>query len=261
MEVCTISSEMLDNGPEHQLTVAMDVIKKEPEVDPLAIQWSDDTYTAEKKPLSEDGNLLDLHVTGIKTECVDHSYDLTSDIKAEETAVPTDFLRTKCKVEEELCDLDTVKDELKLEVTTEENEILTDRTLFSVVMDEIKIEPKVDPLYHDNTHETEENKTLSEDENFSHLEVTGMKTEFLGHSCDIKTEIKVDDTPVPGSFPEVKSEVDDLFHLDGVQQEQKVEVSSEEDEVLTESFLGQPRLIRGHREWFSEDCIRRVHQH
>ncbi|XP_069669886.1 uncharacterized protein [Periplaneta americana] len=104
----------------------MDVIKNEPAVDPLAIQWSDNTDTDEKKPLSEEGNLLDLHVAGIKTERVDHSYDLTSDIKIEETAMPTNFVMTKCKTEEELCHLDTIKDELKVEVTAEENEILTD---------------------------------------------------------------------------------------------------------------------------------------
>ncbi|XP_069673203.1 uncharacterized protein [Periplaneta americana] len=75
----------------------MEEIKKEPEVDPLTIQCSDNTDTDEKKPLSEEGNLLDLHVAGIKTECLDHSCDLTSDIKVEQTAVPTDSVTTKCK--------------------------------------------------------------------------------------------------------------------------------------------------------------------
>ncbi|KAJ4425948.1 hypothetical protein ANN_27574 [Periplaneta americana] len=94
----------------------MDVIKKELEVDPLAIHWSDNTDTDEKKPLPEEGNILDLHVAGIKTEC----YNLT----LEETAVPSNVVTTKCKVEEELSDLHTVKDELKVELTVEENEIL-----------------------------------------------------------------------------------------------------------------------------------------
>ncbi|XP_069672670.1 uncharacterized protein [Periplaneta americana] len=105
----------------------MDVIKQEPEFDPLAMQWSDETDTAEKKPIPEEGNLLNHHVAGIKTEIVDHSYDVTSDIKVEETAVPTDFVTTMCKAEKESCDLDTVTIELKEEVTAEENEILTDR--------------------------------------------------------------------------------------------------------------------------------------
>ncbi|XP_069669849.1 THAP domain-containing protein 3-like isoform X4 [Periplaneta americana] len=127
MATCTTSSEVLDNGSEEQLTCEMDVIKKEPEVDPLAIQWSDETDTDEKKPLSEQVNLLDLHVAGIKTECVDHSYDLKSDFRVEGTPVPTNFVTTKCKAEEELCDLDTVKEELKLELKAEDSEILTDR--------------------------------------------------------------------------------------------------------------------------------------
>ncbi|XP_069669532.1 uncharacterized protein [Periplaneta americana] len=105
----------------------MEVIKKEPELDPLAIESSDKTDEDEKKPLSQKENFLDLHVARIKTECVDHSYDLTLKTKVEKTAVATDFVSAKCKAEEELCDLDTVKDELKLEITTEENEILSNR--------------------------------------------------------------------------------------------------------------------------------------
>ncbi|KAJ4425663.1 hypothetical protein ANN_27859 [Periplaneta americana] len=66
----------------------------------------------------KEGNLLNLQVTRIKEECVDESYDHTSEIKYEEIILPDNF------PEGELCDLDTVKDELKEEVTTEENEIL-----------------------------------------------------------------------------------------------------------------------------------------
>ncbi|KAJ4425551.1 hypothetical protein ANN_27746, partial [Periplaneta americana] len=106
--------------------VMMEAIKKEPKVDPLAIQLSDNTDRDEKNPLSEEENLLNLHVAGIKTECVDHSYDLTSEIKIEEMAMPTNFVAIKCKAEEELCDLGAVKDEMKLEVTAEENAILPD---------------------------------------------------------------------------------------------------------------------------------------
>ncbi|XP_069672908.1 uncharacterized protein [Periplaneta americana] len=107
------------------VTVAMDVIKKEPESDPLAVQWSDETDIAEK-PLSEERNSLDLHIAGIKTECVDHSYDVTTDFRVEETALPANFVTVECKAEEELCVQDTVKDELKLELMPEENEIVTD---------------------------------------------------------------------------------------------------------------------------------------
>ncbi|KAJ4426022.1 hypothetical protein ANN_27649 [Periplaneta americana] len=63
-------------------------------------------------------NLLDLHVTGIKTECVDQGYEL----QFEETAVPM----VKCEAEEGTCDVDTVKEELKLEITAEEDEFFTE---------------------------------------------------------------------------------------------------------------------------------------
>ncbi|XP_069672989.1 uncharacterized protein [Periplaneta americana] len=121
-------------------------------------------------------------------------------------------------------------------------------------MDWIKMEPEVDSLDlqpHDNTYETEENKALSEERNLSNLQVGGMKTECMDHSCDLTSDVNVEDTPVPFSFAVVKcededipmpissavlkSEVDqDLCHLNRVQEEQKVEVSSEEDEVFSE---------------------------
>ncbi|XP_069669875.1 zinc finger protein 695-like isoform X2 [Periplaneta americana] len=109
-------------------------------------------------------------------------------------------------------------------------------------MDVIKKEPEVDPLClrpQDNIYEIGGNNTLSEEWNLSHLEVAAMKTECVDQSYDIKTEIKVEDnTSVPISLPMVKSEVDqELFYLDRVQEEQKVEVSSEGDEVISESVV------------------------
>ncbi|KAJ4425543.1 hypothetical protein ANN_27737 [Periplaneta americana] len=47
----------------------------------------------------QEENLLDLHVAGIKTECVDHRYDLTSDTKVIEAAVPTNLAVTKYETE------------------------------------------------------------------------------------------------------------------------------------------------------------------
>ncbi|XP_069672015.1 uncharacterized protein [Periplaneta americana] len=101
-------------------------------------------------------------------------------------------------------------------------------------MDVIKMEFEADPLDlqpHNDTYKTEE------EGNLPHLEMSGMKTECVDQSCDIKSEIKIeDDTPVPFSFPMAKTEVDeDLLDVDRVQKEQKVEVSLEEDEVLSES--------------------------
>ncbi|XP_069690866.1 uncharacterized protein [Periplaneta americana] len=111
-------------------------------------------------------------------------------------------------------------------------------------MDVIKMEPALDLLdiqLHDNTYELEGNDPLSEEGNLSHVDVTGMKTECVDKSYNFKSEIKVEDTtPVAISLPMVKTEVDeDFFDVDRVQREQKVEVSSEKDEVLTES-IGVP---------------------
>ncbi|XP_069670236.1 uncharacterized protein [Periplaneta americana] len=104
----------------------MDVIKMEPGSDPMGIQTSGIADVEEKKPLSEEGNLLDVDVTKIKTECIDHRYDIKSEIVFEESAVPIDFPMLKSEAEEEFCELDQVK-EVKLEVTAEENEVLTER--------------------------------------------------------------------------------------------------------------------------------------
>ncbi|XP_069671224.1 uncharacterized protein [Periplaneta americana] len=112
-----------------------------------------------------------------------------------------------------------------------------------VVMDVIKMEPAVDLLdlqLHDSTWEMEENDPLSEEGNSSHLDVTGLKTECVDPSYDIKPELKVEEpTLEPISFAAVKTEVDeDLLDVDGVQQEPKAEVSSEDGEELTESCDG-----------------------
>ncbi|XP_069671072.1 uncharacterized protein [Periplaneta americana] len=108
------------------LFFVMDVIKMEPGSDPLGIQTSGIADIEEKKPLSEERNLLDLDVTKIKTECIDHGYDVKSEVTFEEIAVPIDFDIMKSEAEEEFCELDQVK-EVKLEVTAEENEVLTER--------------------------------------------------------------------------------------------------------------------------------------
>ncbi|XP_069672959.1 uncharacterized protein [Periplaneta americana] len=108
-------------------------------------------------------------------------------------------------------------------------------------MNLIKMEPENDSLdlLQDNTYKLKENKASSEEGNLSHLEVMGMKAECMDHSSEIKSEIKVEDTPAPTTFEFVRCEIDvqeDLFAVARVQQEQKVEISSEEDEVLTEKW-------------------------
>ncbi|XP_069680776.1 uncharacterized protein [Periplaneta americana] len=89
------------------LPVLMDMIKTEPDVDPLAIHMNDDTE----------------HLTWIKVECVDPQYDLTSEVKLEQASAPA----VKCETKEESCDADALKEELKVEVTAEDDEVLTKR--------------------------------------------------------------------------------------------------------------------------------------
>ncbi|XP_069670768.1 uncharacterized protein [Periplaneta americana] len=72
----------------------MDVIKMEPELDPLATQAD----VEDKKPLLErEDNSLNLHVTGIKEECADHSYDLPSEMKLEESPMSFHSPMVKCE--------------------------------------------------------------------------------------------------------------------------------------------------------------------
>ncbi|KAJ4426007.1 hypothetical protein ANN_27634 [Periplaneta americana] len=77
----------------------MDLIKIEPEVDPLDLQPHDNRDEEEKKPLTEEGNFVYLQVDQIKTEYVDHSYDLTPDVQLEESSAAVTFPATNCKVE------------------------------------------------------------------------------------------------------------------------------------------------------------------
>ncbi|XP_069680857.1 zinc finger protein OZF-like isoform X6 [Periplaneta americana] len=108
------------------VNTVMDVIKSEPDVDLLAANTSDDMDFQEKETLSEEGNLLMPHVTWIKSECVDNSYDLTSEVKLEAPEI-TPCISFKCETEEESYDVDVVEDETKLELTTEEDEVLPER--------------------------------------------------------------------------------------------------------------------------------------
>ncbi|KAJ4425443.1 hypothetical protein ANN_28058 [Periplaneta americana] len=68
-------------------------------------------------------DLLNLDLTEIKTECKDNAHDVISEIKVEEVGVSLTSPMVNCEAEEVLCDLNTVKDELKLELTVEENEL------------------------------------------------------------------------------------------------------------------------------------------
>ncbi|XP_069690463.1 uncharacterized protein [Periplaneta americana] len=143
--------------------VVMDVFKMEREIDPLAIERSNNTDVEEQKYLSEDGiktdyglksemafdetlvpidfpvvksevevsavyeegNVLDLHVTEIKLECMDPTYDLKSEMTFEESPMPVDFPIVKRQAEEEQSDLDTVNEDPRVKVAAED-EIFTE---------------------------------------------------------------------------------------------------------------------------------------
>ncbi|KAJ4425633.1 hypothetical protein ANN_27829 [Periplaneta americana] len=97
----------------------------------------------------EERNLLDQHVTGIKTEHVDQSPDLTSEVKLEVDSMSISFAVVKHEPEEKAeshalaglkvieispatskeyqSDLDAVTGEPKLEVTIEDNEVFAER--------------------------------------------------------------------------------------------------------------------------------------
>ncbi|XP_069669786.1 uncharacterized protein [Periplaneta americana] len=78
----------------------MYVIKMEPNTDFKATERSVNTEMEEWKPLSEEVNILDLQVTGIKTECTDYTYDLKTEMTFDETPVPIDFPVLKSEAEE-----------------------------------------------------------------------------------------------------------------------------------------------------------------
>ncbi|KAJ4425554.1 hypothetical protein ANN_27749 [Periplaneta americana] len=158
----------LNNGGDY---VVMDVNKMEPGSDPLAIHTSN-AEIEEKEPLSEEGNLLDLDVTKIKTESIDHRYDVKSEIQFEETSASVDFPMLKSEAEEG---------------------------------------------------------------NLLDLHVTSIKEVCVDDSYEHNSEIRFEEIILPNNVVKCEAE-EDAFDLDKVQQQQKQEVSSEEDEVSTESI-------------------------
>ncbi|XP_069669998.1 zinc finger protein 431-like isoform X8 [Periplaneta americana] len=79
-------------------TAVMDVIKKERDIDTLALEGSNNTYIGKEK--LQEGNALDLQVTGIKTECMDHGYGVKSEMTFDKTPVPIEVSFVKSDVEE-----------------------------------------------------------------------------------------------------------------------------------------------------------------
>ncbi|XP_069673331.1 uncharacterized protein [Periplaneta americana] len=66
-------------------------------------------------------------MTGIREEYEDQSSDLLSEIKCEKDLLPTSFPMLKLEQEEEQTDSDAVNEDPRVEVTPEDNEVLTER--------------------------------------------------------------------------------------------------------------------------------------
>ncbi|XP_069684411.1 uncharacterized protein [Periplaneta americana] len=145
---------IFSNDCEH---VVMDVIKMEPEVDPLAIESNVDSVTEEadvspdqvrgvegmdpiydvKWGMKNEESALSIacpvvkceseQVTGV--ESVDSIYDVKWGMKSEEPTLSNVFPVVKCESEKETFDVDIVKEEMKVEEMSEDYEELTERTL------------------------------------------------------------------------------------------------------------------------------------
>ncbi|XP_069680795.1 zinc finger protein 501-like isoform X3 [Periplaneta americana] len=106
--------------------VTMNVIKNEPDVDPLACGGNSGTDAQERKPSLQEGNLFNPQCAWIKQECMDGSYDFTSEVKREESVTEDKFPVVKNEAENGACELDIFNEDLKLDVTKEEHDVLTE---------------------------------------------------------------------------------------------------------------------------------------
>ncbi|XP_069704248.1 uncharacterized protein [Periplaneta americana] len=104
--------------------VIMDVIKTEPEVDPLASVFKEADVDNEK-PLSEEENFFEVNVNENKLEPPILSCDLKSDIKREENDDTDEFPVVKYEVEDDSWNLNAVKEELVPDVM-EKDDVLTE---------------------------------------------------------------------------------------------------------------------------------------
>ncbi|XP_069670779.1 gastrula zinc finger protein XlCGF17.1-like [Periplaneta americana] len=100
----------------------MDVIKMEPEVDPLAVHSGDSSDTEEADHCLDEERTL---------ESTDSNYDAKWEKETEGTPLPSKCPLVKSESVEEPFGVVTVKKEIKEEVTTEEHEIFTESTFIN----------------------------------------------------------------------------------------------------------------------------------
>ncbi|XP_069669589.1 zinc finger protein 732-like isoform X3 [Periplaneta americana] len=215
----------------------MDVIKMEPDIDPLATQKSDDIDIGEEKPLSEKGNLLHPKVIRIKTEFKDSSYDTKSEMTFDETPVPIDF--PIVKTEANHCFPSASRWRRAIASIWVQSYLLRSwqcgDLVGTVMMDVVKAELEVDPLSpetSDDTDEDEKKPVLEQAWNLVDQPVTGMKEEYVDQSHDLTSEIKFEEVLVPISFPVVKREPEE--EQSDFCEEPGVEVTAEDNEVFAE---------------------------
>ncbi|XP_069670105.1 uncharacterized protein [Periplaneta americana] len=171
------------------LKAMMDAIKMGREIDTLALEGSNNTDIEEEK--LEEGKILDLQVTGIKTGCMDHSTDVKSEMTFDKTYMPIDISFVKSEVEEE--NEAEIKTEsmdhscgLKSEISHDDSPVPIDFPIMK--------------------REVEEGNVLD-------LDMTDIRTEYVDHSYDLKSEMTFEASPVPIDFPIMKSEAE-LFLAD-----------------------------------------------
>ncbi|XP_069704558.1 uncharacterized protein [Periplaneta americana] len=102
----------------------MDVIKIEPDNDPLALP-TDNSNEEEEKPLLMEGNFVEVDVNMIKTECSNLSDTRELDIKCEQNGEDTTLPVSKVEFEEEHWNGDTRREQ-PMQIVGREEGSLTD---------------------------------------------------------------------------------------------------------------------------------------
>ncbi|XP_069671012.1 uncharacterized protein PF3D7_1120000-like isoform X2 [Periplaneta americana] len=212
----------------------------------------------------EEQNVLDEHMTNVKEECVDQSYDVTSELKFED--METISLTVVKHEPEEQNVLDENMTNVKEEYVDESHDLVSDvkfEDLETVSLTVVKHEPEDQNVLDENMPNVKEEcvdqshdlvsdvkyedlETVSltvvkhepEERNFLDQHVTGIKEEYEDQSQDITSEIEIEEDPMPISFPVVKCEPKEEWSvLHTLKEEPSVEVTAEDNEDFTERLM------------------------
>ncbi|KAJ4425929.1 hypothetical protein ANN_27555 [Periplaneta americana] len=219
-----------------------------------------------------EGKLLDLQVTGIKTECMDHSTDVKSEMTFDKTHMPIGISFVKSEVEEEtVAEIKTEGTDhscdVKSEISRVESPVPIDfpvmkreveryvdysdtgsRRLGNLQMGNLTFSPyNRQASSEDKITLTKSHLSISaippelthfgDEGNVLDLHMIGVKTECMDHSYDRESETTFEECPVPIHFPIIKSETEDkALNINKEQDEAKLQVTAEENEVFTEGL-------------------------